>query len=235
MASTRKKSATESKPGKAAAAEDVSDVLASDRIRNVVLYSGATCAHSHRVRFVLAEKDIALQTRTVDPANLPEEVIELSPYQELPVLVDRGLVLHQADIIMEYLDERFPHPPLMPVDPVSRAQARLMLRRMGRDWYPLLPVVLGGTRRDAGDARAKLRDGLTTIAPLFQQHEYVFGESLTLVDCTLAPLLWRMPALGITLPSSAKAMLRYAQRLFERPGFLTGLTEREIELHVSSA
>ena len=201
----------------------------------MVLYSGAVCPNSHRVRFVLAEKDISIEVRTVDPAHLPEEVLELSPYQELPVLVDRGLVLHQADIIMEYLDERFPHPPLMPVDPVNRAQARLMLRRMARDWYPLVTQAFDAPRREAQDARNRLRDGLTSIAPLFQQHEYVFGEALTLVDCTLAPLLWRMPPLGITLPSSAKAMLRYAQRLFERPGFLTGLTEREIELHASPA
>jgi stringent starvation protein A len=233
MAPSRKKGSAEKT--KKAQVEDTADGTVADRIRNVVLYSGATCAYSHRVRFVLAEKDITIETRTVDPARLPEEVLELSPYAELPVLVDRGLVLHQSDIIMEYLDERFPHPPLMPVDPVSRAQARLMMRRMDRDWYALLATAQGGARREATKARAQLRDGLASISPLFQQHDFVFGDALTLVDCTLAPLLWRLPSLDIALPSAARPMERYAQRLYQRPGFLRSLTDREIELRAAAA
>lgn len=210
---------------------DTVDGIGNDRIRNVTLYSGARCARSHRIRLVLAEKDITIETRTVDPANLPEDLLAISPYHELPVLADRGLVLYHVDIMAEYLDERFPHPPLMPVDPVNRAQARLQLRRLDRDLYPLLDTIeRGGRKKEADEARVRLRDELSSISPLFQQHPFVFGDTYSLVDCTLAPLLWRLPVCGIELPSAARALLRYADRLFARPAFIRSLTEREVEM-----
>ena len=180
----------------------------------MAIYSGPTCPFSHRVRMVLAEKDITLDIIDVDPDDPPVEVLENSPYLELPVLVDRGLVLYQSTLIMEYLDERFPHPPLMPVDPMSRAQARSMIYRIDRDWYAALQLLMRGERKKATQEAAKvLRDGLTAVAPVFSQQEYVLGDALTLVDCVLAPLLWRLPLVGVTLPKAGQPVLDYGLSL----------------------
>lgn len=197
----------------------------------MAIYSGPTCPFSHRVRMVLAEKDITLDIIDVDPDDPPVEVLENSPYLELPVLVDRGLVLYQSTLIMEYLDERFPHPPLMPVDPMSRAQARSMIYRIDRDWYAALQLLMRGERKKATQEAAKvLRDGLTAVAPVFSQQEYVLGDALTLVDCVLAPLLWRLPLVGVTLPKAGQPVLDYGRRLFALPSFKTSLSVAEREM-----
>jgi RNA polymerase-associated protein len=142
-------------------------------------------------------------------------------------MVDRDLVLYDSHIINEYLDERLPHPPLMPVDPVSRAKARLMLMRFDRDWYSLLPDIAGNDKRAAHKARTILRDGLTVISPVFKEQSYLLGEELSLVDCSLAPILWRLERYEIDLPKQAKALLDYAERLFARKAFKLSLTEAE--------
>jgi len=213
------------------------DGFTTERIRNMKLYAGVVCPHSHRTRLVLCEKDISIEIEAVDPAAMPEDLRELNPYGDLPVLVDRGLVLYNSAIIMEYLDERFPHPPLMPVDPIQRAQARLMLWRIDRDWFSLHRTLTEHERKsDVAGARKTLRDGLTAIAPLFQQHEFVFGEGPTLVDCALTVLLWRLPVYGVELPAPARPILRYAERMFARPAFRSSLTEQEFEMrHGQSA
>ena len=197
----------------------------------MAIYSGPTCPFSHRVRMVLAEKDITLDIVDVDPNDPPVEVLENSPYLELPVLVDRGLVLYQSTLIMEYLDERFPHPPLMPVDPMSRAQARSMIYRIDRDWYAALQLLMRGERKKATQEAAKvLRDGLTAVAPVFSQQGYVLGDALTLVDCVLAPLLWRLPLVGVALPKAGQPVLEYGQRLFGLPSFKASLSPAEREM-----
>ena len=226
-------------PAKAAAAPKVepldygndADGFTTERIRNMKLYAGVVCPHSHRTRLVLCEKDISIEIEAVDPAALPEDLRELNPYGDLPVLVDRGLVLYNSAIIMEYLDERFPHPPLMPVDPINRAQARLMLWRIDRDWFSLHRTLTEPDKKsDVAGARRTLRDGLASIAPLFQQHEFVFGEGPTLVDCALSVLLWRLPVYGVELPAPARPILRYAERMFARQAFRSSLTEQEFEI-----
>lgn len=207
------------------------DGFTTERIRNMKLYAGVVCPHSHRTRLVLCEKDISIEIEPVDPGAMPEDLRDLNPYGDLPVLVDRGRVLYNSAIIMEYLDERFPHPPLMPVDPINRAQARLMLWRIDRDWFSLHRTLTEPDKKsDVAGARKVLRDGLTAIAPLFQQHEFVFGEGPTLVDCALAVLLWRLPVYGIELPAPARPLLRYAERMFARPAFRNSLTEQEFEM-----
>ncbi|GAB4356550.1 MAG: glutathione S-transferase N-terminal domain-containing protein [Immundisolibacter sp.] len=207
------------------------DGFTTERIRNMKLYAGVVCPHSHRTRLVLSEKDIAIEVELVDPAAMPEDLRDLNPYGDLPVLVDRGLVLYNSSIIMEYLDERFPHPPLMPIDPINRAQARLMLWRIDRDWFSLHQVLTqSGKKAEVAAARKTLRDGLTAIAPLFQQHEFVFGGEPTLVDCALSVLLWRLPVYGVELPAPARPVLRYAERMFARPAFRSSLTEQEFEM-----
>lgn len=194
------------------------------------LYSGKDCPHSQRARIVACEKDIAMEISWVDEADPPREVYELNPANDLPILVDRELVLHNSYVIMEYLDERFPHPPLMPVDPVTRAQARLMLTGIDNDWYTGMADLLGGAPKKAQDsARKIIRDGLAAVAPMFSRQEFAVGDAFSLVDCALAPLIWRLPQLGITLPKAAAPLLAYGERLFRRDGFKLSLGQIERE------
>ncbi len=194
------------------------------------LYSDPQSAYSHRVRMVLAEKNITVEIVEVDPLNLPDEVMDFNPYGTLPTLVDRDLRLYESRIIMEYLDERFPHPPLFPVDPVSRANSRLYLYRVERDWYSLMDRILAGSGSDVAKARKELRESLIATAPIFEAKAFFMCDELSLVDCAVTPLLWRLPALGIELPSQAKAVSAYAKRMFERDSFRRSLSEYEEEL-----
>jgi RNA polymerase-associated protein len=203
--------------------------LVANKRSVMTLYSDAQSPYSHRVRMVLAEKNITVDIIDVDPQELPEDVMDLNPYGTLPTLVDRGLTLYESRIIMEYLDERFPHPPLLPVDPVSRANSRLFMHRVDRDWYSLMDVILAGGK-PATKARKELRESLTVTAPVFAAKPYFMSDDLTLVDCSIAPLLWRLPNLGVELPSQAKAVEDYTARLFERASFQESLTELEQEM-----
>jgi len=196
----------------------------------MTLYSGATCYRSHRTRIVLFEKDVECHIIPVDIKRKPRELAELNPYNDLPTMVDRDLVLYDSHIINEYLDERLPHPPLMPVDPVTRAKARLMLMRFDRDWYELLPDMEMDEKKHAQRARNIIRDGLTVISPNFKDQPYLLGEEFSLADCSLAPLLWRLPLYGIELPRQAKPILDYAERLFARKSFQLSLTDAEREM-----
>lgn len=195
----------------------------------MTLYSGQDCPYSHRVRIVLAEKGVSVDILTVDEDNPPEELIELNPYQRVPTLVDRDLVLYESNIIMEYLDERFPHPPLLPVYPVARAKSRLIMFRIEHDWYELMNVILANDP-SSDAARKELRENLISLAPVFANLPYFMSEEFSLVDCYLAALLWRLPVLGIELPNSANAIKQYAKKLFQRESFQASLTETEREL-----
>lgn len=196
----------------------------------MTLYSGADDPYSHRTRIVLFEKDVECRIVEVDLNKRPRELADLNPYNQVPTIVDRDLVLYDSLIINEYLDERLPHPPLMPVDPVSRGRARLMLMRFDRDWYGLLPQITSGERKLVTRARNVLRDGLTVISQIFKEQPYVLGDEFSLVDCCLAPILWRLRAYGINLPRQAKPILDYAERIFERKSFELSLTETEREI-----
>ena len=196
----------------------------------MILYSGKDCPHSHRTRIVASEKDIQMDINWVDENDLPQEVLELNPANDVPLLVDRDLVLYNSYVVMEYLDERFPHPPLMPVDPVSRAQARLMLSRIEKDWYQGMSVLMTGNSKKVQEAaRQVIRDGLAAIAPIFARQEYMIGDAFSLVDCSLGPLIWRLPQLGIELPKAASPLLAYGERLFRREGFRESLGSIEKE------
>ena len=196
----------------------------------MTLYSGADDPYSHRTRIVLFEKDVECRIVEVDLNKRPRELADLNPYNQVPTIVDRDLVLYDSLIINEYLDERLPHPPLMPVDPVSRGRARLMLMRFDRDWYGLLPQITSGERKLVTRARNVIRDGLTVISQIFKEQPYVLGDDFSLVDCCLAPILWRLGAYGINLPRQAKPILDYAERIFERKSFELSLTETEREI-----
>ncbi len=196
----------------------------------MMLYAGTTDPQSHRTRIVLYEKDVECQVVDVDVKKKPRELGELNPYNTVPTMIDRDLVLYDSHIINEYLDERLPHPPLMPVDPVSRAKARLMLMRFERDWYSLLADLLSNDKKKLTHARNVLRDGLTVISPVFKEHAFILGEEFSLVDCSLAPILWRLPLYQIELPRQAKPILDYAERIFERKSFRLGLTDAERDM-----
>ena len=191
------------------------------------LYSDPQSAYSHRVRMVLAEKNITVEIVDVDPLDLPDEVMDFNPYGTLPTLVDRDLKLYESRIIMEYLDERFPHPPLLPVDPVSRANSRLFLYRVDQDWYSLMDWILTGSEEEAEQSRKELRESLIATAPVFDAKPFFMSEELSLVDCAVLPLLWRLPSLGIELPVQAKAVKAYAKRMFSRDAFNNSMSEYE--------
>nr|WP_323848041.1 glutathione S-transferase N-terminal domain-containing protein [Methylococcus geothermalis] len=195
----------------------------------MTLYCSPTCAYSHRTRIVLHEKGISADIEYVDMGNPPEDLVELNPYGTMPTLVDRDLVLYDSRIIMEYLDERFPHPPLHPMDPVSRARARLLVHRVEHDWYSLLEEIEHAPEGRSQKARKQLRESLLAAAPVFAAKPYFLSDEFCLVDCSLAPLLWRLPMLGIGLPRQADAIKAYGARLFERHSFQASLSEEERE------
>lgn len=204
--------------------------ISANRRAVMTLFSTANDMYCHQVRMVLAEKGVTVDIVQVSTDSLPEDVYEVNPYGSLPTLMDRDLALFKADIINEYLDERFPHPPLMPVYPVARANARLMMHRIEKDWYGLAEKILQDGP-DAVIARRDLREGLLAMAPLFQEHPYFMSEEYSLIDCYLAALLWRLPIFGIELTGTGSKLLQsYMTRIFERDAFQQSLTEAEREI-----
>lgn len=199
----------------------------------MTLFSDPTDHYSHRVRIVLAEKGVTVDIVDVVNGDAPDDLPSYNPYNEVPTLVDRDLSLYQADVIMEYLDERFPHPPLLPVYPVARAQSRQLLHRIQRDWCGHINALLSGKGKEADLAahRKELRESFIGIAPIFLEKPFFMNDEFTLVDCAVAPILWRLPAMGIELPAKqAKPLLDYAERLFDRPSFQESLSESEREI-----
>lgn len=194
----------------------------------MTLFSSPDSADSHRVRIVLAEKDITYDILNLGPNDKSEDLAELNPYNTTPTLIDRDLVLYDARIIMEYLDERFPHPPLMPVDPVTRAHSRLALYRIERDWFSLVHDIEHGEQQDAAQARKILRESVLSAVEVFAIKPYFLSDEFSLVDCTIAPILWRLPKYGIDVPEKqAKPILRYMDRVFSRDAFQQSLSKVE--------
>jgi RNA polymerase-associated protein len=199
----------------------------------MTLFSDPTCQYSHRVRIVLAEKGVTVDIEDIEASGVTEEILEANPYGTLPTLVDRDLALYESKVVMEYLDERFPHPPLLPVYPVARAQSRLWVYRIERDWCTLIDqIVASPDSKKAEAARKEFRDSLISVASIFADMDFFMNEEFTLVDCCLGPMLWRLPQLGIDLPSNrqVKPLLDYMDRLFARPSFEESLTDLEREI-----
>jgi len=198
---------------------------------SMTFFSDGLSQYSHRVRIVLAEKGVTVEVIDTDPKDVPEEVSELNPYNSLPTLVDRDLVLYEANVMMEYLDERFPHPPLLPVYPVARALSRLWMHRIERDWSVHVNAIENGENVD--EHRSALRDSLVAVAPIFAEKPYFMSEEFSLVDCCLAPILWRLKRLGVELPESKQTapLIGYMNRLFGRESFQASLSEAEREMN----
>ena len=194
----------------------------------MTLFSAPADLWSHRTRIVLAEKSIDLEIVSVAAGSLPEDLLDLNPYHSLPTLVDRDLVLYDSRVIIEYLDERFPHPPLMPVDPVTRAQFRLALYRIERDWYSLVEQIeRGEDRRQLPKLRKVLLETTVQGVELFKLKPFFLADEFSLVDATLAPVLWRLPHYQIELPPKAQPIVKYAHRIFARPAFARALSDVE--------
>lgn len=204
--------------------------LIATRRSVMTLFSAPLCVQSHRVRIVLAEKDITVDVINIDPDDKPEDLSDLNPYNSVPTLVDRDLALYGPQVITEYLDERFPHPPLMPVDPVSRAAARLALYRIERDWYAIAEEAEGNGLKLSPKSRKILQESLVASADVFAIKPFFLSDEFSLVDCAILPILWRLPAYGIAANSIPKPIAAYAKRLFTRPSFKQSLTEAEREL-----
>ncbi len=196
----------------------------------MTLYSSAADIFSHRVRIVLAEKGVSADIACIDSTEKLEDLLELNPSGTTPTLVDRDLVLYDANIIIEYLDERFPHPPLMPVYPVARAKTRLMIHHIDHQWGDLIRKIEKGKAAEAQAATKQLREYVIKLVPILNHANFFLNEEFSLVDCCLMPILWRLPSWGITLPPEAKIIYKYAQRMFARESFQASLTETEQEL-----
>ncbi len=193
----------------------------------MTLYSGTTDPYSHRCRIVLFEKGMDFQVIDVDLANKPEDLAVINPHNTVPVLVERDLVLEQANIINEYIDERFPHPQLMPADPVMRARARLFLHNFEEQLFDHITDLESDNQKLADKARITIRDNLTQIVPLFTKQEYILGDEFSMLDVAIAPLLWRLGHYGIELPKQAAPLLKYAERIFSRPAYIEAMTPSE--------
>lgn len=197
----------------------------------MVLYSGTTCPFSQRCRFVLFEKGMDFEIRDIDLYNKPEDIAVMNPYGQVPILVERDLILYESNIINEYIDERFPHPQLMPADPVMRARTRLFLFNFERELFTHVSTLedrtLQSDEKALDAARLAIRDRLSQIAPMFVKNKYLLGDEFSMLDVALAPLLWRLDHYGIELPRSAAPLQKYAERIFARPAYIDALTPSE--------
>ena len=197
----------------------------------MTLFSSPTCFYSHRTRLVLAEKNIRVEVVKVEGADLPEDLLDLNPYHSVPTLIDRDLVLYDSRVIIEYLDERFPHPPLMPVDPVTRAQFRLALYRIEKDWYSLADQIEAATdAKQAARTRKTLEESIVASSEVFGAKRYFLSDEFSLVDCSIAPILWRLQSYGIEIPAHAQSISNYMNDIFSRRSFQESLTELEQEM-----
>ena len=197
----------------------------------MTLYSRGDDPHCHCVRIVLAAKGLGARIVDIDPVRPPEDLIDLNPFQSVPTLVDRDLVVYGAGIIAEYLDERFPVPALLPGDPGGRAQARVALHRIEQDWYALVPLLEGGEKRDETRARRLMLEAMLAAGPLFRVKPWFLSDHFSLLDAAVAPVLWRLPRWRVTLPAGTAPIERYCQRVFAHPAFRRSLSEAERDMH----
>jgi stringent starvation protein A len=199
----------------------------------MVLYSGTTCPYSHRCRFVLFEKGMDFEIRDVDLFAKPEDIALMNPYNDVPILVERDLILYESNIINEYIDERFPHPQLMPGDPLARARVRLFLLNFEKELFAYVNQLenRGGgpkpTDKVLEKCRNQIRDRLTQLAPIFLKNKFMLGDDFSMLDVAIAPLLWRLDYYGIDMSKNAAPLLKYAERIFSRPAFIEALTPSE--------
>ena len=210
------------------------DINSLNRRTSMALFSDPKDHYCHRVRIVLEEKGVLSEIIDTDNDKLSEELLEVSPYAQLPVLADRDVALYDSVTLMEYLDERFPHPPLLPVYPGTRANMRLYIKRIEKDWCSIFDKLVGGDlkEKEKKKAKQKLRSLIISTAPIFKEKPFFMNEDFSLVDCCIAPLLWRLPLVEIEIPKDTKnrSIHEYMKRVFTRPCFLESLSEFEKDI-----
>ena len=205
--------------------------LLLDRQLTLTLFSSPSCPQCHRVRIVLAEKELDYKLIMVNVGQKLSDLAEINPYNSVPTLVDRDIVLYDTKVILEYLDERFPHPPLLPMDPITRARVRLALYHIEVDWYGQLKKLTSSSSRIVTGARKTLQETLTANAHMFKAHRYFMNDEFSMLDCSLAPIFWRLPSLKVEMPQKkSHPVYQYTKRIFTRPSFRKSLTEIEAEL-----
>lgn len=201
---------------------------------SMALFSDPSDHYCHRVRIVLAEKGISSEMIESSKDNIDPEILEISPYATLPVLVDRDVCLFDSVTLMEYLDERFPHPPLLPVYPVLRANIRLYIKRIELDWGSRFDQLADGNLKEAQakKVRQELKSLVVSSCALLKEKPFFMNDEFSLVDCCIAPMLWRLPSIGIEIPNDAKhkPLNLYMKRVFTMPSFIESLTELEREM-----
>jgi stringent starvation protein A len=202
--------------------------MAIPKKASITLYTGMDM-RSHRVRLALSEKQVSYDVIFVDEDHPSLDLQEINPHNNVPTLVDRGdLIINQSHVIVEYLDERFPHPPLLPIYPIARARARLMIFRIEQDWYRLAHLIEQSTDAKRADRyRHALREQLLKLLPAFARFDFFLSQDFSLVDCTIAPLLWRLPYYKIELGEEAAPIMNYAKRIFERSSFKSSILDVE--------
>ncbi|PKM00433.1 MAG: stringent starvation protein A [Gammaproteobacteria bacterium HGW-Gammaproteobacteria-6] len=201
----------------------------SPRLRHTLtLFSARDCVVCHRVRLILAAKGVSYDLIPVDPANPPDDLLLVNPdYRSLPTLVERDLVLYAASVVGEYLDERYPHPPLMPVEPLARARLRLAMLRIEHEWVPHVQAIQHGNKSQVDTGRKRLKELLTASLPVFKASKFYLNQEMSLADCAVAPIIYRLPALGVLLSKECKPIEDYGMRIFSNPGFQRSLTTEE--------
>ena len=201
---------------------------------SMALFSDPLDHYSHRVRIVMAEKGVTGEIIDSNLDSLSDELLEVSPYSELPVLVDRDVCLYDSVVLMEYLDERFPHPPLLPVYPVSRAEIRLFIQRIQKDWCEMFDNLVSAKLSDSElkKTRQEFKSQIIALSPILKEKPFFMSEDFSLVDCCIAPILWRLPLIGIELQkyTKTKPIYEYMQRIFTKPCFIKSLSELEREI-----
>ncbi|MDP1698940.1 MAG: glutathione S-transferase N-terminal domain-containing protein [Xanthomonadaceae bacterium] len=204
----------------------------SPRLRHTLtLFSARDCVVCHRVRLILAAKGVSYDLIPVDPANPPDDLLLVNPdYRSLPTLVERDLVLYAASVVGEYLDERYPHPPLMPVEPLARARLRLAMLRIEHEWVPHVQAIQHGNKSQMDTGRKRLKELLTASLPVFKASKFYLNQEMSLADCAVAPIIYRLPALGVLLSKECKPIEDYGMRIFSNPGFQRSLTTEEKHL-----
>ncbi len=190
----------------------------------MTLFSDPRCYRSHRARLVMMAKDVVCEVEDYDPSRPPDDLLTVNPHGYSPTLIDRDLVLYDSRVIIDYIDERFPHPPLLPVDPTERARSRLILFRIESQWYPLVDKILEDNGRESDKARKYLRESIVDINDAVAHTPYFMYQDISLIDCTIIPVLWRLKHFGIDLPRQARGVQAYADRVFNLPAFRQSLS-----------
>lgn len=194
----------------------------------MTLYTnGLNDPYSHVVKIVLAEKCLDFEEQLIQD-NI-KTLKKLNPYCYTPTFIDRDLVLYKAEIITEYIDERFPHPPLMPVNPILKGKTRLLIYRINKDWFKTLNYILN-LKYDLSDNLETYKKNLLSQIEgaklLFKEMPYFLSENFSLIDCWISTLLWYLQEIDKDFIEKEKLIYDYSRKIFARNSFQKVLNKK---------